>query len=78
MNRYPKPIIICITVILAIAITLTFLPVGTQPTSSKGFGDSQSEPYYHSYEEMQDWCGAEVDGIWDMGARIRQALQGKT
>ncbi len=50
--------------IIAICCLISFLlpPKEAIPAVSPIAGDSLI--YYHSIEEMQEWSGAEVDGIW--------------
>jgi len=63
MNKYPPPIIMfaALIITLAIGIAIGFL------LPSKGSANATRlvvEPYFHSYEEMQEWAEVPVDGHW--------------
>lgn len=67
-NNYPYQIKLIAFLTLALALLVSSISliskVGTQPTDSSRVPVVVAGAYYHSIEEMQEWSGAEVDGIW--------------
>lgn len=65
MKRYVITVATILTVFtlpfIAIEVSRLFSPPEPIPAVSPMAGDGL---IYPSIEEMQEWCGAEVDGIW--------------
>lgn len=64
MKAYERKVIAMLVLILVVAFIIKnfFSPPEAIPAVSPIAGDSLI--YYHSIEEMQEWCGADIDNEW--------------